>query len=101
MHIHAPHDVSVASKTTASAGEHSPARLSTFPTGRTRAAGSALTAREARHVGLLAFLLQVVDVFAIFPAGHALVVMPPCILLAHPVRIADEDRLDVFLLTEG
>src|ERR1051326_1872390 len=49
---------------------------------------------QARHVGLCRFLLQVVDIFAIFPAGHALVVMPSCIPAADAMGIADEDRLD-------
>src|SRR5579859_1529912 len=101
MHIHAPHNISVASKATVPTGEASPARFSALATRRTRAAGSPLTAREARHVGLCRFLLQVVYIFAIFPAGHTLVMMPPRIFLAHPIRIANENRLDVFLLTEG
>jgi hypothetical protein len=100
MHIHAPHDVSVAHKATVPAGEDAPARLGVFPTGRTRAAGSPLTAREARHVGLLTLLLEIGTVFAIFPAGHPLVVMPSLALLPHPIGIADVDGLHPFLLTE-
>jgi hypothetical protein len=49
---------------------------------------------------LRAFLLDIVNVFAIFPARHALVVMASFILVAYPMRIADEDRLHAFLRTE-
>ena len=100
MHIHAPHEVSVTHKATVPAGEDPPARLGVFPTRRTRAAGSPLTAREARHVGLLTLLFEIGTVSAIFPAGHPLVVMPSFVLLPHPIGIADEDGLHPFLLTE-
>ena len=56
------------------------------------ATGSSFGAGEARDAGLCGFMGQVINVLAVLPAGHALVVMPPSILLTHAVRIADEQR---------
>src|SRR5205807_7908520 len=60
------------------------------------AAGSSFGAGEARHMSGVAFVRQISDIFAIFPQGHALIVMSPVILLAHPMRIANEQRANVF-----
>ena len=100
VHIHASHDIAVATKATVPAGPITTRWLLAFPTRRTRAAGSPLTAREARQVGLCTFLLQVVDIFAILPARHPLVVMPTRILVPHAIRVADIHRLHAFLLAE-
>ncbi len=100
MHIHASHDIAVATKATVPAGPIATRWLLAFPTRRTRAAGSPLTAREARQVGLLAFLLQVIDIFAILPARHPLVVMPTRIFVPHAIRVAHIHRLHAFLLAE-
>jgi hypothetical protein len=51
-------------------------------------------------VGSFGLLSEIVDVFAVFPAGHALIVMPAIIVVAHAMRIADEERSDLVLNTE-
>jgi hypothetical protein len=43
------------------------------------------------------FVNEIVDIFPVFPAGHPLVVMPASIPIAHPMRIADEERPDLVL----
>ena len=57
-------------------------------------------AGEAHDVGLCGFVGEVIDVFPIFPQGHALVVMPASISVAHALRIADEEAAHVLLNTE-
>ena len=73
MHVHAPDNVAVTSKATAPTGPVSSFRLLLPAASWTLAAGSPLTAREAHDTGLLAFFLQILLIFAIFPLGHALI----------------------------
>ena len=96
MHIHAPHNVAVTSKATAPTGPVSSSRLLLPAASWTLAAGSPLTAREAHDTGLLAFFLQILLIFAIFPLGHALMVMASCVVPAYPMRIAHIERLHAF-----
>jgi hypothetical protein len=49
---------------------------------------------------LFAFVGQVVHILAVFPQGHTLVMVAPTITVAHPMRIAHEERPDVLLYTE-
>src|SRR6266516_909653 len=100
MHVHAPHDIAVAHKATAPTGPVPSSRLLLPVTSRTVAAGSPLTATEARDAHLFTLLLQILLVFAVFPLAHALVVMAPLVLVAHPVRIAHVECLHPRLLAE-
>ena len=93
MHVHAPHNVSVAHKTTAPTDPIPSFRLLPPVAPWTVAAGSSLTAAEAHDADLLTFLLEILLVLAIFPLTHALVVMAPLLPVAHPVRIAHVERL--------
>src|SRR5262249_33254201 len=93
MHIHAPHNVAVTSKATAPTGPGASFRLLLPTASWTLAAGSPLTATEAHDAGLLAFFLQILLIFAIFPVGHALIVMASCVVPAYPMRIAHIERL--------
>lgn len=43
---------------------------------------------------------QIVDVFAIFPLGHALMMVPSCWAIAHPMGIANVENTDLLGLTE-
>ena len=70
------------------------------PTYRTAARGASFGAGEAHDVSGFGFVGQVVDIFAVFPARHALIVMPPAVLIADTVRIADEESSDFLLDTE-
>ena len=57
-------------------------------------------AGEALYVGLLAFMGEVVDVLAIFPQGHALIVVSAAVLLTDTMRIADEEAPDLVFHTK-
>ena len=100
MHIDRAHQVAVAHEAADPARPISPFGLVTMPTCRTPARGASFGAGEAHDVGLLGFVGEVIDIFAIFPRGHALVVMPASISVAHAVGIADEEATDVLLNTE-
>jgi hypothetical protein len=67
---------------------------------RTPGVRSPFRSSDVRHDCKINFVYQVVNVFAIFPLTHALVVMPPQAALSHAVRIADEDLRDAIDLTE-
>jgi len=51
-------------------------------------------------VGSFGFVGEIVDIFTIFPQGHPLVVVSAIIPIAHPMRIADEERTDLVLNAE-
>src|SRR5438034_1695255 len=96
MHVHAPHDIAVANKATAPTGSVASSRLLLLVASRTMAAGSSLTATEAHDACLATFLLEILLVLAILPLRHALVVVAPLVLVAHPVRIAHVECLHPF-----
>jgi len=43
---------------------------------------------------------EIVDIPAVFPLGHALIVMASFVLTSDAMRITDEEGTDVLLLTE-
>jgi hypothetical protein len=51
-------------------------------------------------VGLRAFVGEIVDILAVLPLRHALVVVASSVLLSYPVRIADEERANPLLNAE-
>jgi hypothetical protein len=67
---------------------------------RTLAGCSPLRASEALDAALLTFVLQVVDVLAVFPLGHPLVVVPARGLVAHAVRVADVELANPMLFAK-
>jgi hypothetical protein len=67
---------------------------------RTPAGGSPLRSGEALDVALCAFVIQIFNIFAILPLGHALIVMPTNCTPAYTARIADVDSSDMLLYTE-
>ena len=70
------------------------------PTLGTPARCASFGAGEALYVGLLAFMGEVVDVLAIFPQGHALIVVSAAVLLTDTMRIADEEAPDLVFHTK-
>jgi hypothetical protein len=92
MHIDRADEVTVAPKAALTARPISAFGLMLVPTSGTPAGGSSFGAGRARDAGVLGFMGQVVNVFAVFPQGHALVVVPPAVLGAYAVRVADEER---------
>ena len=81
MHIDRADEVAVAAKPAAAARSSSAFGLVLVPAARTPDAGPSFGAGEAQGAGLLGFMGEVVDVFAVFPHGHATVVVTagvPC-----------------------
>src|SRR3989442_4253632 len=68
---------------------------------RTPARGPPFGAGEAQDASLSTLLREVILVFAVFPLAHALMVMPPALLVTNSMGISNEDRLDSFLLQEA
>ena len=92
--------IAVTRKAAGAARPGSACRLVFVPTSGTAARCSSFGAGEARDVGLFAFVGEVVDVLAVFPQGHALVMMPSAHPVAHTVRVADEKAADLLLDAE-
>src|SRR5258708_4379837 len=101
MHIHRSNNVTVPGKATSFTCPISSFGLVFMLTDRTLATCSSFGASEAHDVSLFCLMGQVVDIFAVFPLGHALVVVPAAIPVADTMRITDEERADFLLLTEG
>jgi hypothetical protein len=100
MHIDGPNQIPMSLKTTLFTDPLPIVRLVLMSTGRTPAAGSSFRAGEARHVGLFAFVGEIVHVFAIFPQGHTLVMVSPMVVVAYSVGIANEDGSHLLLHTK-
>ncbi len=100
MHIDRANEIAMASKSTGSTDPISSLGLVCMPTYRTPAAGSSFGAGEAHDVGLFCFMGQVVDIPAIFPKRHPLVVMPAFILMAYSMGSAGEERPDLVFYTK-
>ena len=94
MHIDRAHEIAVAAKPAGAADPISALGFMSVPALGTPTAGSSFGAGEARDAGLLGFMGEVVDVLAVFPQGHPLIVMTAAIAVAHTVRVADEERAD-------
>ncbi len=92
MHIDRADEVAVAAKPAAAARPSSAFGLVLVPADRTPAAGSSFAAGEAQDAGLLGFMGEVVDVFAVFPGGHATIVATAGVPAAHAMWVADEER---------
>ena len=75
MHIHRSNNVTVPGKATSFTCPISSFGLVFMLTDRTLATCSSFGASEAHDVGLLGFVGEIVDILAIFPEGHALVVV--------------------------
>ncbi len=97
MHIDRANEITMSRESTDTACPISAFGLVFVPTARTLATCSSFGASEARDVGLFGFMSEIVDVFAIFPQGHALIVMPAIIPIAHAVGIANEETSHLIL----
>jgi hypothetical protein len=75
-------------------------RLVLMPTLGTLARCSSFRASEARNMGVLAFVSEIVDITTIFPQRHTLIVMSPVVTGTHPMRVANEERTYFVLNTE-
>ena len=91
MHVHRAYQISVTGKLANLADPLPVLGLMFVPTVGTPAAGSSFGTGEARNVGLLTFVSQIINVLAIFPQGHPLIVVPAMVLVTDTVRIANEE----------
>jgi putative transposase len=100
MHINRANEVTVSREPASAAGPISVLGLVTIPTSGTPATGASFGAGQARDVSLFGFVSEIVDIFAIFPGGHALVVVTTSVLTPHASRIANKESPDLILHTE-
>jgi len=100
MHIDTADQIPVSRKSTLFAMPLPVFRLVLMSTSGTLARCSSFGASEAQDMGLLAFVGEVVDITAIFPAGHALVVISPVVAGTNAMRITNEERTDPVVNTE-
>jgi hypothetical protein len=101
MHIGTANNIAMSGKATGFTCPISILRLMFMPTDRTLATCSSFGASEAHDVDLLGYVGQVVDILAIFPQGHALIVVSATIPIADTMGIADEERANFLFLAEG
>jgi hypothetical protein len=100
VHIDTANNIPVADKATFAACPISSLGLVFMPTCRTLAACASFGASEAHDVGLFGFMSEVVDILAIFPQGHSLVVVATRIAMAYTMWVANEERTNLSLLAE-
>src|SRR5215469_7680100 len=90
VHIDRTHQVPMPGKLASMARPMSALGLVFVPTSRTAARGASFGAGEAHEVGSFGLVAEVVDVHAIFPRGHPLIVLASTVLAPDPMRIPDE-----------
>src|SRR5207248_871744 len=100
MHIDRTNEITVSPEPAGTACPISSSGLVFVPTARTPAAGSSFGAGEAHDASLFGFVAQIANIRSIFPQSQTLIVMSPLVLMAHPVRVADEKRSDLMGDTE-
>ena len=88
MHVNAAYQVSVTREAALPTLPISALGLVTMLAYRTLAGSSPFCASEATDVSLFTLVLQVVNVYPIFPAGHSLVVVPARFFVPYPMGIA-------------
>jgi hypothetical protein len=92
VHIDTADNVSMTCEATFSACPISSFGLVPMPTYRTLAACSSFGASEALDVSGFRFMDEIVNVLAIFPQRHALVMVSPTLTVTDTVGIANEER---------
>lgn len=100
MHVDRTNEITMAREPASAARPIAVLGLVRMPTLRTAARCSSFGAAETADAGLFGFVRQIVNVFAVFPLRHALVVMPPAVALAYATWVADEQGSDVLFDTE-
>jgi hypothetical protein len=103
VHIQAADDVAMASKATLGVLTHPvvPCDFLATLAGRTPTRSPPFGAGEAQDASVSTLLREIVLILAVFPLAHTLVVVAPARLVAHPMGVPNENRLDPFLLQEA
>jgi hypothetical protein len=97
MHIGRANHITVACEPTGTAKPYSAFGLLFMPTARTLTRCSSFRASEARDVSSFGFVGEILNVLAIFPQGHTLIMVSAMISIAHTMRVADEQRSNLVL----
>ena len=100
VHIHRAYDIPVAFKATGLAPPVSPFGLVTVAAYGTPAGRASFVPSEAHDAVLFGLLLQVINIPAVLPLAHALIVVTPGVLASYPVWIADKNGFDAAFLAE-
>src|SRR5271157_6042962 len=100
MHIDTADNVAMASEATFAACPISALGLVFVLAYRTLATCASFGASEALDASLCGFMGEVIDVLAIFPQGHALIMVTPTILVTYTMGIADEEEANIVLLAK-
>jgi hypothetical protein len=100
MHIDRANQITVSREATGSTCPTSAFGPLFMPTARTLTRCSSFGASEARDVSSFRFVTEVVDILAIFPQGHTLVVVSSLVRLSDAMWIADEESSYLLLHTE-
>ena len=107
VHIDRAYDIPVAFKSTGLASPVPPFGLMTMATYGTPAGRTTFVPGEAwamrptmRDAVLFRLLLQIIDIPAVLPLAHALVVVAAGVLAADPVGVADEHGFHFMFLTK-
>src|SRR5712671_1313926 len=100
MHIDRTNKITVADKATLLTVPNPAFGLVLVSTSGTLATCSSFGASEAQDAGLFRFVGQIVTILAVFPQGHALIVVTAIIAVTDAVRIADEETSHLVLNTE-
>ena len=100
MHIGTADNITVACEATFATCPISSLGLMFMPTCRTLATCASFGASEAHDVSLFGFMREVVDILAILPQGHPLVMVATRIAVTDAVGIANEERANLVFLAE-
>ena len=100
MHIDGPDKITVSGETALFTVPLSPFGLVSMTTDRTLATCSSFGAGEAHDVDLFGFVGEVVEITAVLPKGHALVMASATIAVTDAMRIPNEERTNLMLNTE-
>jgi len=100
MHIDRTNKITVADKATLLTAPNPAFGLVFVSTSGTLATCSSFGASEAQDAGSFRFVSEIVDVFAILPQSHALIMVAAIITIAHAMRIADKEASHLMLNAE-
>ncbi len=100
MHIDRTHHIAVSAEPALFTVPLTIAWFMLMPTCRTPATGSSFGAGEAHDAGRFGFVGQIVDIFAVLPQGHTLIVAASTVLVANTMRIANKEGAYLLLHAE-
>ncbi len=100
MHIRCTHQISMTGKLAGVARPISVLGLMEVSTIGTPARCASFRASEARYVDGSTFVGEVINVLAIFPQSHTLIMVPAFVLVADPMRITNEEGPNLLLHTK-